>query len=330
MASKTWRMCAAIVGVSALAVGCGGRSRAPAGDAGGIFVDMGTMSDMSVESDMGVVSDMGTVVCDEAALATGTSHFYVIHLLSLAAPEGDVSPFTSAGYDVDGDAVVACNSHVVGESAEFAGQSPDFGIGIDNALGGDLGGLANDAVQSGVDAATTLLLVEVRGIDDFTNDSCVGVSVFSGALPAGTTMPATDVDGHLAAGQTFDLLPAIFVDPTARIVAGRLSSGPADFPLTLDFLGAALAVSVKGAQLRFDVSDSGISLGVVGGYLNTDEVMAAVELIPSLAAYVDIVRDTLTGLADIDKDGSPTICEAGSIALKLEGVTATRGSVLAP
>jgi hypothetical protein len=288
---------------------------------GGAPADMNTLADMSATPDMAVVPDMGASVCDDAALATGTTYFYVVHILSMAGPEGAAEPFASAGFNLDSDAVVACNDHIVGGTAEFNGQAPDFGSGIDNALGGDLGGLANTSIQEGVDAGSTLLLVEVEGVDSLTNDACVGVAIYPGTLAAGTSVPARDSAGHLAPGQSFDASALAFWSH-ARIVGGRVQAGPSDFPGALPFLGPDLPLPLRQAQVRFNITASALSTGVIGGSANTDEVIAAVTAIPSLATYVDVVSSTLSSLADIDDNGSPTTCEAGSIAFKFDGVTA--------
>lgn len=307
------------------------------------------------------------VVCDAAALASGESHLYVINILRIAAPDITVEPVTSAGFNIDDDNVVMCNSGVVGMTSEFNGQAPDFGSGIDNALGGELDGLASDGIQGGVDDANVLLLVDVRGVNDMMNDSCVGVNFYLGKLRAGDTVtppatcpagqssdvthadgsitckidPMSDGDGHLAPGQTFDLSSDSFTDGlagtmpniafgSARIVAGRLQAGPSDFPLALNLLGADISLTIKNAQIRFDISADSVSAGVLGGSLNTAEVITTVESVPDLVTYVDIVRDTLTALADIDENDSPDSCEAGSISLLLGGVPATRGMVVTP
>jgi len=312
---KKLLVCVGLVGVSAVGVGCGG-------------------GDPPVTP---------PVVCNEMTLASGASHFYVVNLLSIAAPVGDVMPLMSAGFNVDGDEVAACNMHIVGESTEFTGQAPDNGTGIDNALGGQLASLANDGIQGSVDDGSVLLLVEVRGVDNMTNDSCVGVNFYLGVLPTGVAMPMVDGEGHLAADQTFDLSDQSFIDGltgtmprikfgSAKIVAGRVQAGPSDFPLQLNLLGAELSLTIRDAQLRFNISETGISAGVLGGALNTQEVIDTVNGIPSLMMYAEIVADVLTMSADIDESMPPSLdsCEAGSISLQLDGVHATRGMVVTP
>ncbi len=298
-------------------------------DAGGGEMDLGTAPDLGAALDLGVAldlggaPDLGPLMCDEAGLATGTSYLYVINLLSIAAPEGTADPLTSIGYDLDGDSVVACNSHFAGDTAEFDGQAPDFGSGIDNAFGGDLGGLSNAAIQASLDEGSNLLFVEVRGVDSLTDDPCVGVTLYPGALPAGMTAPAVDGAGHLAAGQSFNLLPATF-SGLGRIVGGRARAAGGALPLPLPFLGAALALPLRRTQVGFDLSASAVSRGVIGGSITTAEFIASVRALPSLAMYVDVVDSTFSSLADLDEDGTPISCEAGSIALRFDGVTSLR------
>jgi hypothetical protein len=269
---------------------------------------------------------------------TGTSHIYVINVLSLADLEADG---TTAGFNVDNDAVVECNGLTAGEDAELNGAAPDNGTGIDNALGPALFGIVGSSIQDGVDEGDVLLMLEVRGVDNFTNDSCVGVNFFIGALPEGVDAPELDASGRLAADQTFDIISTSFLDGTggtmpriqfgsASIVGGRLRGGPADFPLSLSLLGVNLTLTIRSAQLRFNITESTIGAGRLGGALNTDEVVTAVQGIPDLASYVEIVMDTLNNSADIDENDTPDSCEAGSIALKLDGVTAVRGDVVDP
>lgn len=289
----------------------------------GTALDLGTAPDLGAALDLGAAPDLGPLMCDEAGLATGTSYLYVINLLSIAAPEGTADPLTSVGYDLDGDSVVACNSHFAGDTAEFDGQAPDFGSGIDNSLGGDLGALVNASMQASLDEGSNLLLVEVRGVDSLTDDPCVGVRLYPGTLPAGTTAPVVDGAGHLAAGQTFNLLSATF-SGLGRIVGGRARSAGAELPLALPLLGTGLALPLRQTQVGFDLSASAVSRGVIGGSITTAEFLAAVRAEPSLAMYVGVIDSTFSSLADLDEDGTPTTCEAGSIALRFDGVTSLR------
>jgi len=312
---KKLLVCAGLIGVSAFGVGCG-------------------------DDDVGTTADSGTPPspCNAAMLASGTSHIYVINVLSLADLEADG---TTAGFNVDGDSVVECNGLTAGDTAELNGTAPDNGTGIDNALGPALAGIVGSSIQDGVDSGSVLLMLEVRGVDSFTSDSCVGVNFFIGALPNGVDAPDLDAAGRVAAGQTFDIVSTSFTDGlggtmpriqfgSASIVGGRLRGGPADFPLSLSLLGVNLTLTIRSASLRFDITPTTIGIGRLGGALNTEEVVTAVQGIPDLAMYVEIVMDTLNNSADIDENSSPDSCEAGSIALKLDGVTAVRGDVVAP
>jgi len=315
---KKLLVCAGLIGVSAFGVGCGDD-------------DVGT----TPPADMG-----GGGPCSEAMLASGDTHFYVVSGLELALRESDDPP-ASAGFNIDGDAVVACNDLTAGVDAEVAGVAPDNGTGIDNALGETLGGFVSEGTLRGsINDGSVLLLIEVRGVDSFMSDSCVGVTAYLGALPAGTTAPMLEAM-RLAPGQTFDLSPESFIDGaagmmprikfgSAQIVGGRLQAGPTNFPLALSLSGVSLAVTINDAQLRFNISATAMTGGVLGGSLNTDQVIAAYNMLPDPPLPADSVADILSGLSDIDENGSPDSCEAGSIAIKLQGVTAVRGVVAAP
>ena len=317
---KKLLVCAGLIGVSAFGVGCGDD-------------DVGT----TPPADMG-----GGGPCSEAMLASGDTHFYVVSGLELALRESDDPP-ASAGFNIDGDAVVACNGLTAGLDAEFAGVTPDTGTGIDNALGETLGGLVSEStLRDSINNGSVLLLIEVRGVDSFTSDTCVGVTAYLGALPAGTTAPMLEAM-RLAPGQTFDLSPDSFTDgpagmmprikfESARIIGGRLQAGPTNFPLALSLMGVSLEVTINDAQLRFNITETAMTDGVLGGSLNTDEVIAAYNMISSPPLPADQVAMILSTLSDIDESTppSPESCEAGSIALKLQGVNAVRGVVATP
>lgn len=303
---KKLLVCVGLVGVSAVGVGCGG-DKPPA-----MTPDAGPPS----------------------------THFYVVNVLSIGDLEEDG---TTAGFNIDGDNVVECNGLVAGTDVELNGAAPDNGTGIDNALGPTLAGLVGNSVQDNLDDASLLLLVEVSDINNFTNDSSVGVTFYLGELPAGTTVPMLGADMHLAPNQTFDLSDQSFLDGiagtmpritfgAASIVSGRLRAGPSNFPLSLNIAGADLALTIRSAQLRFDISEAGISQGRLGGSLNTEEVVAAIASIMPPPIPPDSARDILSGIADIDESmpPSPASCEAGSITLKLDGVHAIRGMVVTP
>jgi len=301
-----------------LALGCNARRPRPA-----VGEDAGTGSDLGSAPDLARADMSPSTTCDEAALASGATYFYVVNLYAVADVDDVSRPTTSAGFNVDGDAVVACNAHVVGDTAEFTGQAPDFGSGIDNSLGPSFATFAGDALQTSVDRGDVLTLAEVRGVDSVVDDACVSVKFYRGSLPAGTTAPRLS-GGRIAAGQTFDVGIEIFVDRAARIVAGRLQTAEATFDPMPPFL-FSLEVALRRARVRFDVSATSLSNGVIGGTLNSGEVISATSANPALAEYRDLVANVFLDSADIDENRTPASCEAGSLTMRFGGVTAVRG-----
>ncbi len=307
------------------ALGCNARrSRTDVGDDAGSRGDLGSAADLGVPIDLGNAEDMRpSTTCDDAALASGVTYFYVVNLYSLADVDPDFFPATSAGFNLDGNAVVACNAHTVGETAEFAGQAPDFGSGIDNTLGPLFTPLTEDVLQGEVDSGDLLTLVEVRGVDSFADDACVSVTFYRGSLPAGMAAPRLS-GGRIAAGQTFNVGIENFVDRRARIVGARLETAESVFDPMPPFL-PTVEVALRRARVRFDVSPTSVTNGVIGGTLNSGEFISAVSAIPELADLRDLVASVLLDNADIDENGTPVSCEAGSVSLRFGGVAAVRG-----
>jgi len=264
--------------------------------------------------------DMGPVACGEALLASGATYQYVLNVMRVAGPEGAETPFASAGFNLDGDDVVACNSHIVGETAEFLSVTDPTERGIDNALGGDLGNLSNISLQSSVDNGSRVLLLTVRGVDSFESDDCIEV-VLSNGYYAGSSLPLQDPDGRLAPDQEFFAVEDI-ICVTATISGGVARVRAPRLPIGLPFIGGSLAWPVTNAIAEFAVQPEVVSTGVITGVVNTREMVTSINSIPDLATYATVIEDTLTALADIDQNGSPESCEAGSLAFAMSGVRA--------
>jgi hypothetical protein len=90
----------------------------------------------------------------------------------------------------------------------------------------------------------------------------------------------------------------------------------------LDLLGIPLSWPLTDAIAEFSIQPELVSTGIITGVVNTREMVTSVNSIPDLAMYALVIEDTLTGLADIDQNGSPESCEAGSLAFAMSGVRA--------
>jgi hypothetical protein len=263
---------------------------------------------------------MGPVACGEALLATGATYQYVFNVMRMAGPEGDFTPFASAGFNLDGDDVVACNSHIVGETAEFRSLTDPTENGVDNALGGDLGNLANTSLQDSIDGGSGVFLLSVRGVDSFDRDDCVEVVLSNGSY-AGSSLPLQTPDGRLAPDQDFVAIEDV-IRVTATIAGGVVRVRTPRLPIAFGLLGASLAWPLTNAIAEFAMQPELVSAGVITGVVNTREMVTSINRVPDLAMYAAVIEDTLTGLADIDQNGSPETCEAGSLAFSMSGVRA--------
>lgn len=292
-------------------------------DAGGV-VDAGV--DASEPSDGG--TDAGPT---DAGPLTGDTYLYVIDVLDLGAedPEG-IAP----GFDLDGSTARVCNQ------ADYTSPAPASTPGIDNSLGpvlaaGEEQFRVREALALNVSSGRLLVLARLRGVDDFENDPRVEVDVLFGVLPAGVAMP-TSSGGRFDAGQTFDVdarsldvdgMTALSQLPGA-IVDGRLTAGPGMLPLTVPFGTELVTLELGRVQMAFDVSESGLSNGVVGGALDVADTIVALSDVEGLDPGQ--VEFALEVFADLDPATANRECQSISVALVFDGTTAVEGEVVTP
>ncbi len=271
----------------------------------------------------------------EGLCTSGTcaAHVYLMNELTIPTmdEDGNVPGFnidgvvstTASGCEVSG---VACNA-----VCDATSPAPDNIAGVDNSVGPTLGGLVMSMIQDNVDDGSVLLVMQLDGVDSFTNDNQVKLTIFLAEKPEGATL-AHEASGRLSPGQASDINELSFTDAAhtspmilfanGKIINGRFQAGPADFPLSISLMGASLSLTVHSTQLRFNVSETLVSGGVLGGGLNVAEVNATVAATPALAEYATVVNTTLMSFADLDPN-SEGVCESASVAMTFAGVGAT-------
>jgi len=85
--------------------------------------------------------------------------------------------------------------------------------------------------------------------------------------------------------------------------------------------GFDLDLMITQAQVRFDISETGLTNGAIGGVVTVDAlVMAASAIMPGIE---DTVRSVVESVADVDPSSDPAICGALSLGLAFTGVDAT-------
>ncbi len=235
---------------------------------------------------------------------------------------------TAEGLDLDG--VVSDGTGEVGcYKPDFT--SPEGAKGVDNQLATllplveefvgteNIDALLGAAIENG----QLLIVMNVRGIDDPTNDACVDV-----AFGAGQGMPLLDANGVYEKYPSFTWnVPEdpVSVVRNGRIEDGVLTVGPGKLVLPVRILDANFALELSHAHVRAEVTldeGGGIALsGIAGGGL---DVEAFGEIVNGLNIGDDVkgaVVPLVKGKADLamDADG---YCHEISAALRLESTPA--------
>ena len=324
--TKVAALCA-LVGMA-----CSGREGPPADlDAGNDDASMSTDAgqdagiDATVEADSG--SDAGPM---DAGPLTGDTYLYVLDVLDLGAegPDG-VAP----GFDLDGTADRICRQD------DWTSPAPESTPGIDNSLGpilaaGEAEFRVREALALNVSSGRLILLARLRGVDSFENDPRVELDVMFGVLPVGVFAPELE-GARYVPGQTFDLdaraleadeMTALSQLP-ASIVDGRLQAGPGMLPITVPFGTELVTLELDQVRLAVDVSEDGLSNGVVGGALDVEETIAVLSDVDGLDATQ--VRFALETFADLDPQMGRNDCRSISVALVFDATTAVAGEVVA-
>ncbi len=276
------------------------------------------------------------------------SRVFVINTLDVgqADPAGD--PNIVPGFDLDMHNTTSMSDPMGCGFIDYSSGSPDNIMGVDNNLGPILSGIAGSvdipgAIRDNINDGTVLILMEVTGINSFTNDDSIRLNLYRGVIvprtgddPCMPTPPMLGADMLLSPGQTFDVDRRSYmadgttplVSATGRIVNGRLQAGPTDFMLNIDVMSMPLTLNIRQSQIRFNITpSSGINTGLLGGALRVAEVVSAVAVFaPDLEMTILTV---LGGQADLEPDGMG-VCQAVSIGLTYAGVPAVKGATVMP
>lgn len=332
----------------ALALGCGGggddaedSGPADAGspaDAGGVDAgpamdagrpDAGDPDAGREQNDAGTPDAGPPIVCEG-----GDTYFYVLDVVAVGeeGPEG-VAP----GFDLDGRVSDASDRESCFQE-DFV--SPDGVPGVDNQMAvlkptiDSLTGVDfNDNLAASVRGGSLLVLVQLDGVDDFTDDDCVALSIFFGELPAGVPAPDVGPDGRFEPDQTFDVsASSIGMDMRATIhlsglviADGVLRAGPITLPIRAELPEGTFELVARDATIEVRPSAGALTDGLLGGGVSAEEAVAAVSML-SDALPATLIRGVLNGVTDLDRDDRGQ-CKSFSIGALLEGVSATRGVV---
>jgi hypothetical protein len=247
-----------------------------------------------------------TRTCDALG---GREHWLVTELRWSRVTDG-----VSDGFDLDGDeGTGACGGTDL--------MSPSGAPGIDNAFGALLPILestefsaAESIISELIRTGEILIVVELAGLDDLSDDDCVSL-----AVRRGLGAPMLGTDGDPLALQTLDLDldfegQAFSAVP---VIDGSVEGRPVFLDLPVAFLGAELLFEIQDGGIRADLHEDGTITGVVAGGLNVDDV---VETIQNQGVADDLKQLADTALrfaADLAPDASGA-CTQLSLVLDFE------------
>lgn len=262
-----------------------------------------------------------------------TTLTYVVHVLGMPSESPGAA---AAGFNLDGmDSGLGSDSPSA-DCAEYAtdyASTVDVGhLGVDNAIsslvptieslldseGCPPEGCVDGALAASIADGSLLLLIEIAGVESLVHDADVTVTLYAGAVPGGGP-PLLDA-GRLAAGQTFTTASMIGAPTSGDIFHGRLRVRPGSVVLPSTSAGGLpLITPLDRAELRADVTLTGLSRGHLGGTTPVSWYVAATD--PDLA---DSVRSILEAFADITPGADPMVCADVSSGFTLSAVPANR------
>lgn len=255
----------------------------------------------------------------------GMTRVYVVSTVSIPAAMDGRAP----GYNLDGVVSTGEGDTCADLAVDFTSVTDPTETGVDNALA-ELAPILEELASINLDETiaaqiaegSLLLLLEVRDIDSFANDSSVSVQLHLGSVPGGG---APELDGAvLRAGQTFDGM-AIGTAVPGEITGGRLRADTPQLVLEINADDLALDLVISDAIIGASITDTRLANGAIGGSLRVDDLREAVASIDeSYAGYVDTI--VAPNYADLDPSADdPELCTALSVGLLFSGVDAVLG-----
>lgn len=190
----------------------------------------------------------------------------------------------SDGFDLDGTAEPTCG---IDDRTSPSGQA-----GIDNSFATLIPALEQTeamAVESlilaSINDGNLLLMYELGGLDDRTQDECVSFEFLRGH-----GLPLLGTDGYLESHQTIARDPEATSYPFAEaaVADSSIEVGPMLVDLPFHIFALDLEFALEDARIRVDLHEDGTSSGVFSGAMDPQQVL-------DVAANED-VDDALYGI----------------------------------
>lgn len=283
-------------------------------------------------------ASMGLVACggDDDGPGTdmpgdGETQVYVLSTVSIPESMGSGASATAAGFNLDnmvtpGDPAAA---NCVDATPDFNSSNDPGETGVDNALSGlvsTIEGLLSDGesldetIGAQIAEGSLLIMMEVRDIDSYTNDSSIEVQLYLGSVPGGAAPMLSGAT--LAPGQTFEGM-ALGSAQAGTITSGRMRVQTRLLTLSINTGDVALDLNIRNAQVRANITPTALVNGAIGGSLRVEEIADAAEEI--MSGLRDTVLSVLGGVADLEPQAAdPQTCDSLSVGILFGAVEAER------
>ncbi len=139
---------------------------------------------------------------------------------------------------------------------------------------------------------------------------------------------STGDDGRLSAGQSFT--PALAPDGTQLLLGpvypgdifdGRLRIHTDSLVLSIDTGDIQLDLTIRDAELRFDIDENGLTNGMIGGGLPVADIVAAADL--TMPGAGELVQPIAQNAADVVPSADdPLVCTTVSLGIEFDATTA--------
>jgi hypothetical protein len=229
----------------------------------------------------------------------------------------------SDGFDLDG--VVSDENDPQGCFREDLVDSQG-NPGIDNAFSNILPALElteasaiEPLIKAAIDEGRLLLMLEIDGLDDRSEDDCVDLR-----LSRGTGPPAVGGDGLILPGQTYERdldAPESFME-CGLLSGGVLTAAPLNMRLPLEVFDEQVDVSLYDGIFEITLLPDGTYQGRFAGGIDIAALMANVYTFDGVGDEVFDLLDSVLGInADLlpNEDG---ICQRLSVGFNFEAVSA--------
>lgn len=289
------------------------------------------------------LADSARTVTLNGALG-GVTRAYVVDQITLPEAASVTGRLRAAGFNLDGMDVRESSPDLADctrRDEDFLSVSEEGVVGIDNALqrfiptieglltdcpGGTQRGCLDAALRDQITQGNLILIVEVAGIDDFANDDAVTVQILLGqAVAAG--VPTLGADGRLASGGAYTVAVGpggapLLLGPayTGDIFHSRLRIRTDLLALSINTGARQLDLTLANAEIRFNISSTDLTNGMIGGALRNDDIITAAAMVS--AGSEGLVRAAVESAADISPTANPATCGMVSVGITFEATTA--------